>query len=142
MFSVPINYLAILVCGIVSMFVGYLWYGPLFGKTWMALMGMKMEMMTEAQKKGMSKSYFMMFVGSLVMAYVLSYNLFFAATYLKVSGVSAGFMSAFWNWLGFIAPVTLGSVLWEGKSWRLWFLNNSYQLVTLLIMGAILAVWR
>ncbi|HSR89125.1 MAG TPA: DUF1761 domain-containing protein [Candidatus Udaeobacter sp.] len=142
MFQVPINYLAILVCGIVSMVIGYLWYGPLFGKVWMGLMGMRMENMTEEKKKGMAKSYFMMFVGSLFMAYVLSFNLIFAATYLKMTGLSAGAVCAFWNWLGFIAPVTLGSVLWEGKSWKLWLLNNGYQLVTLVVMGTILMAWR
>lgn len=50
-------------------------------------------------------------------------------------------MAGFWNWLGFVAPVTLGAVLWEGKHWKLWFLNNGYYLVTLLLMGAVLALW-
>lgn len=33
-----LNYLAILVAAIVPLFVGALWYGPLFGKRWLALM--------------------------------------------------------------------------------------------------------
>lgn len=41
----------------------------------------------------------------------------------------------------FIAPVTLGVVLWEGKPWKLWVLNNGYQLLSLLVMGVILAIW-
>ena len=48
----------------------------------------------------------------------------------------------FWNWLGFVAPVTLGSVLWEGKSPKLWVLNNGYYLVSLIVMGVILALWQ
>ncbi|MFN3694309.1 MAG: DUF1761 domain-containing protein, partial [Ignavibacterium sp.] len=32
---VSINYLAVLVCGIISMVIGSLWYGPLFSKLWM-----------------------------------------------------------------------------------------------------------
>ena len=131
MFDVPINYLAILVCGVVSMFIGYLWYGPLFGKTWMALTGIKKETMTEAQKKGMGKSYFLMFIGSLVMAYVLAFYTFVVGSFLKRSGFLVGLEGGFWSWLGFIAPVTLGSVLWEGKSWKLWFIGNSYYLVLL-----------
>lgn len=51
-------------------------------------------------------------------------------------------MVGFWNWLGFVAPVTLGGVLWEGKPWKLWGLNNGYQLLSLLVMGVILALWR
>ncbi len=139
---VPVNYLAVLVAAIVSMVIGFLWYGPLFGKPWMREMGMSKEKMDAAMKKDMGKSYGLMFVGSLVMSYVLAHATIFAGTYLGVTGVSAGLMSGLWNWLGFVAPVTLGSVLWEGKSWKLWFLNNGYYLVTLLAMGVTLAVWR
>ena len=32
---VEINFLAVLVCGVVSMIIGATWYGPLFGKKWM-----------------------------------------------------------------------------------------------------------
>ena len=33
-----VNLLAVLVAGIVPMIVGFLWYGPLFSKRWLALM--------------------------------------------------------------------------------------------------------
>ncbi|HLD39833.1 MAG TPA: DUF1761 family protein, partial [Candidatus Nanoarchaeia archaeon] len=33
------NYLAVLVAAIAAYVVGFLWYGPVFGKKWMALMG-------------------------------------------------------------------------------------------------------
>lgn len=139
--QVPTNYLAVLGAAIVSMVVGFLWYGPIFGKIWMKEMGFTKEYMEAAKKKGMGKSYAIMFVGSLVMSFVLHHALVFASTYLLASGVSAGLMAGFWNWIGFVAPVTLGSVLWESKSWKLWFLNNGYYLVTLCAMGVTLALW-
>ncbi len=139
---VPVNYWAVLACGVVSMVLGSLWYGPLFGKMWMGLMGLTDEHMKSAKQKGMGKSYALMFIGSLLMAYVLSHSLTFAGAYLNAAGVSAGLMVGFWSWLGFIAPVTLGVVLWEGKPWKLWFLNNSYSLVQLLVFGVILALWQ
>ena len=138
---VPINYVAVLAAAVASMVLGSVWYGPLFGKQWMALSGKSMADMDAAKKKGMGKSYAFMFVGSLVMSYVLAHALVFASAYLKVSGVNAGLMAGFWNWLGFIAPVTLGVVLWDGKPWKLWILNNAFQLLSLLVMGVILAVW-
>ncbi len=137
---VPVNYLAIFIAAVGSMVIGYLWYGPLFGKMWMKEMGISKEKMTKAMKKNMA-TYGLMFVGSLVMALVLARATVFASAYLRVNGLSAGLMSGFWNWLGFVAPVTLGSLLWEGKSIKLWILNNGYYLVTLLVMGAIIAVW-
>jgi len=89
----------------------------------------------------MTTSYVIAFIGSLVMAYVLAHSLAFGNAYLHTSGVSSGLMVGFWSWLGFVGPVTLGMVLWEGKPWALWFLLNSYQLLSLMIMGVILAMW-
>jgi hypothetical protein len=138
---VPINYVAVLAAAVAAMVVGFLWYGPIFGKMWMKLSGMTEAQMNAAKKKGMGPSYAIMFVGTLVMSYVLAHSLVFASSYLKASGMSAGVMAGFWSWLGFIAPVTLGSVLWEGKSWNLWLLNNGHYLVSLSVMGSILAIW-
>ena len=137
--SVPLNGWAILVAALASIVVGGLWYGPLFGKTWMSLMGMNPE---ECKGKMVWSLYLTQFIACLVMSFVLAHSLIFASTFLKVSGWTAGLMVGFWSWLGFVAPVTLGTVLWEGKSWKLWVLNNAHYLVSLLIMGVILSLWR
>ena len=144
MVQVYVNYLAVLIAAIANMALGFLWYGPLFGKTWMALMGMTKEQMEAGKAKMKSegwKIYGLAFIGSLVMAYVLSHSLTFASSYLQMTGLQAGLMVGFWSWLGFVAPVTLGTVLWEGKPWKLWILINGYYLVALLIMGSILVYW-
>lgn len=138
---VPINYLAVLVATVASMALGFAWYGPLFGQQWMALSGMTPEKIAASKEKGMGKMYAIALLGSLVMSYVLAHSLVFASAYMNVSGFAAGVQVGFWNWLGFIAPVTMGSVLWEGKSWRLWAINNGYFFISLLAMGVILAVW-
>ena len=145
--EVPINYLAVIVSTIASMALGFVWYGPLFGKQWAGLMGWTkesmMDMNAHLKDRGLSmnKIYAIQAVGSLIMAFVLSHALVFASTYLHESGVSAGLQTGFWNWLGFVAPVTIGVVLWEGKPWKLWFLLSGYWLVNLLVMGVILALW-
>jgi hypothetical protein len=139
--DVIINYVAVAVAAIATMIIGFAWYGPLFGKVWSRLMGwgeMTPEKMKEMQKKAMP-AYAVNFVGALVMGYVLAHSLVFASAYLNQSGISAGLMSGFWNWLGFVAPVTLGAALWDGKPLKLWFINAGYYLVVLLTMGAILA---
>lgn len=140
--GVPINYVAVFAAAVINMVIGYIWYGPLFGKQWIQESGLSKEQLADSQKKGMAMQYGLMFVGALVMAYVLSHAIVFAGTYLQVFGVSGGLMSGFFNWIGFVAPVTLVSVLWEGKSWKLWGLNNGYYLVSLLLMGALLSLWR
>ncbi|MDO8648788.1 MAG: DUF1761 domain-containing protein [Candidatus Peregrinibacteria bacterium] len=139
--EIPLNIPAILASTVASMVIGFVWYGPLFGKQWMKMMKIDHASMEKAKKEGMGKLYALAALGSLLMSFVLAHSLVFASTYLDVYGVQAGLQAGFWNWLGFIAPVTLGGVLWEGKPWKLWILNNGHYLVSMLIMGVILAVW-
>ena len=143
---VDVNVLAVLACAIAAMILGFLWYGPLFGKTWAQLMGwgsMTAEMLKEKQK-GATPGYIASFVGALVMAYILSHSIAFAASYPALASYShlqVGLTTGFFMWLGFVAPVTVGTVFWDGRPWRLWFINAGYYLVQLLVMGTILALW-
>lgn len=141
--AVPLNYLAVLACGVSAMVLGSLWYGPFFGKPWMKIMGISMpDKMSAKVKNEMMRSYSLMFIGSLVTAGVLAHVLVFASTYTKTSGIEAGLSAGFWSWLGFVAPMSMGSVLWEKKPWTLWYINAGYWLVLLCLMGVILSLWK
>jgi len=138
---IPINYWAVLVSAVAAMGLGYLWYGPLFGKPWVVLMGWSKAEMEAKMKAGVGPQYLLQAVGALLMAYVLAHFVIFAGAYLHQSGVTAGLEVGILSWLGFVAPVTLGSVLWDGKPWKLWMINAGYFLVDLVIMGLILGWW-
>ena len=138
---IPINYLAVFVAALISMVLGFLWYGPIFGKPWIALMKFTQEDIEKAKQKGMTKEYLLMMVSALVMAFVLAHNVLFGGVYLEMTGWAAGVQAGIWNWLGFVVPITLSGVLWEGKPWKLWMLNAGYYLVSLVVMGIILASW-
>lgn len=127
------NYIELIVAGVASMVVGFVWYGPLFGKMWMKESGVT-QAKIDAGKKEMPKTYGMMFVGSLITAYVLSVfiGLAGAADYMSAATV------AFWAWLGFVATVMLGSVLFEGRSWNYFGINAGYNLVNMVVMSAVL----
>ncbi len=126
------NWTGIILAAIAQLVVGFIWYGPLFGKTWMSMMGINPQGIS---REGMGRMYAIQFVGSLVTAAVLAKLVGMMGAKTLAAGVQAGF----WVWLGFIATVTLASVLYEKRSWNLYLLNNGYQLVSLAIMGAILA---
>lgn len=138
MITPDLNYIAIFVAAVASMTLGFLWYGPVFGKKWIALMGFTKEQMDSAKAKGMTASYGIAFLGSLLTSYVLAHFV----SYLNANDISGGLQIGFWIWLGFVATVALGSVLWEGRSWKLYGLNMGYQLANFLTIGAILAVWQ
>lgn len=140
--EVSVNYLVVLVAGIVSMGVGFLWYGPmLFGKQWMKLMGYTKESMEKA-KKEMGKTYAISFVLALVTVYVLSHVMILSRSFFNTPMLSAGLTSAFWMWLGFIMPVQATEVLFGGKKWDLFAINTGYQLASLLAMGLVIGIMR
>ena len=128
------NWVAIVIAAIAQFIIGWVWYGPLFGKTWMSMMGMSQQSMS---REGMGKTMTLTFIGSLVTAAVLS----MLVGWMGAKTLGAGIAAGFWAWIGFVATVTLGGVLFAKMSWNLYILNNAYQLVSLAVMGAILAKW-
>lgn len=135
-----INIWAVLGSVVLACILGTLWYGPIFGKQWMHLMGITHESMEEMKKKGgsMGKSYGIMIAASLVEAYVLAYL-------IKATGTTDSSMAlqlGFWIWLGFVASIGTGIVSWEGKPWKLFWINTGYQLVSILMMSLVLVNWQ
>ena len=129
-----VNLVAVLAAGIVAMILGFIWYGPLFGKKWMELTGKTMKDF-EKMKSGMPKAYLQGFILALVTAYVLAHFVKYAGAATAIDGAITGA----WVWLGFSVTLMYGSVLWEGKDKRLFLLNSGHYLVNYLVMGAILA---
>ncbi len=140
--NVEVTLIAVLVAGFVSMAVGFLWYSPmLFGKPWMKLMGITKESMKEAQKE-MGKMYALSFVATLVTAYVLFHVMTFSENFYDYTSLQTGLTTAFWVWLGFVAPVQMTDVLFGGKKWNLFFINAGYQLASLLAMGVAMGLLK
>ncbi len=131
-----INYIAILVAAIASFAVGWAWHG-LCGKTWMKLSGMTKEKL-KSMKMSPAQSMTIAFVVTLLTAYVVSH--FVGLLGISTFGSAAQF--AFWAWLGLIGPVQLGVWLWEGKPFGLFLFNGAYQLVNLIVISGIVAVWH
>jgi len=136
-FLVPVNYFAILICAVVSMLLGYLWYGPLFGKKWENLVGLTAEKKKKA-KKTMPQKYLIMFISSLVMAYILFHFIWYAApgsvTLFKSLKV------AIYSWLGFIATFSLSKFLFstENQVKSLLFIETGFYLVDLILISVII----
>ncbi|MBP9771141.1 DUF1761 domain-containing protein [Candidatus Gracilibacteria bacterium] len=137
----PVNYYAILVCGVASLMLGMFWYGPLFGKAWVKQIGFTEKEMEEGRKKGMKgmlPTMIMAMISSMVMAFVLT-------NYLSYSGAvdmtKALIVGAF-VWLGFCATSTISQVLWEKKTWTWYFITIGHQLAQLIIFSAILVSWK
>jgi len=140
-----INYWAILVSALAFFAVGSLWYNDiLFGKAWRESMG-KTEADFEKEKAdtNMAKSFGLMFLGTLLMAFVTAHLVdLMAKVYPNASNIKLGLMTGFWVWFGYIASYVLTAISFEDRPWKYYFINTGYWLVGALLMGAILAVWK
>jgi uncharacterized protein DUF1761 len=132
--EIPIHFLPILAAAVVRMAIGALWYSPVvFLPTWYRVSGV-----SEAEMKSeMARAVAIDFIGSLIMAFVLLHAVKYAGAESAAQGMAVGFF----NWLGFIAVVTIGTVTYLRKPFQLFLVQNGYLLLSLLAMGAILAVW-
>ncbi len=136
-----INCWSVLLAAVANIILGFLWYGPFFGKKWMSLIGLSGPKMAPLKARGMGMPYTFMAITSIIMSFVLANLIVFAASYWFLGGAMLGIAVGAFVWLGFILPVTLGVVLWEGKSWKLWWINSMYYLIALCVMGTIIACW-
>ena len=135
-----INYWAILICGVLAMFIGFLWYGPLFGKTWMKIVGADakdMKARKEMQKKA-GPLYLIQFFLVLFQIWVLAY---YIAGWKDASGLG----HALWIWAAFVMPTIAGSSMWNNDSakisWSRFAIQSGYQLVCFVMFGLILGFW-
>jgi len=139
MFGYEVNTFAVLVAGVLYMALGYFWYSPsLFGKGWMLSVGLSPEKVADLQQKGMIRSGLLALFTSLVTAYILAVII----GIMGFTGLMYGSVTGLLVWVGFMATSHLGPVLWEGKPMKLYAINAGYHLVSLILMGAILGVWR
>ena len=136
--DIEVNYLVILVSAIISFIIGALWYSLLFGKSWTKLMGFSAKDIEKTKKKSMAKTYLIGFVAQLILAYVLANFVIYADAKTFSEGIQVGFFI----WLGFVATISLGMILWENKPIKLYLINTGYWLVSLIIQGMILSVWQ
>jgi len=136
-----------------AMVIGFIWYGPLFGKAWAKEVGVDLSQKPPARE--FIRSMSMMLIGAFLIAYCLAHNVeawrmvmgqFLASG--QMPGMQASQIpmmlalnSAGWTTIGYIVPIVLNQVAFEKKSWKLFFINVGYYLVTLLAMSFAMAYW-
>lgn len=131
-----INYLAVIVCAVIAMFIGAFWYSPvLFGNQWMKAIGFKPE---DIKKGDSSKGMIVSTVTSFIEALVLAAIIIMTGTKSFGSGLHIGAMIS----IGFIVMVTLSNTMFEKRPIKLWGINSSYRILYFMINGGILAVWK
>ncbi len=120
-----------------SVLLGFIWYGPLFGKKWMALSNIHMPE-EKPSFSVMIKPIILSFIGSALMTFTLASSIVFHDAFYQTAGLVSALGMAFLLWLGFIVPVYFNFAGWEGKSWTLFFINTGYWFVFLALSATVI----
>jgi hypothetical protein len=132
------NVLAIVVAAVVAFLIGGLWYSPLlFAKQWMAAHAHSPEDVQKMKARA-PKAYAISVVCLLVMAFILQMLL----NHLDAHTWQSGALWAAHIWLGFAATIGLMANVYSGKKFSAFLIDTGYQLVYLVVMGAILGAWH
>jgi len=128
---VPVNYLAVVLATVAAMLVGWVWYGPLFGKRWRALTG--------DERPKAAVVYPVAFVANLVTAYVLAYVTSASSIANGNGHLAPALFSALFLWAGFSAARALIVTLFEAASVKLFLINTGHNLAVALVMAFVIA---
>lgn len=134
--DVNINYLAVLVSSIISMLLGALWYGPLFGKAWMKENGFS----EDELKKNFNplKTFGLTFLAQFVIAAVIAYFISLTGASSLIEGIRVS-AAAF---VGFSFMILLINAVFTRKTTKLIFIDAGYYGSMMLIMGIIIILWK
>jgi hypothetical protein len=131
--DVDINYVAVVVAALVPMFLGALWYSTaLFARPWMKAVDR-----TQQELKGAQLGYVISALGALLMSYALAR----IDRWAEVDDLWNGGLVGLLVWVGFVATVLAVTTYFSGRSLKLWLINAGYQLVALVLVGAIHGAW-
>lgn len=133
--EVSVSWTGIFLATVAAMVIGSVWYGPLFGKKWMKIVGLK--------KKDMQQDSWLPMVAmlglALAQAVILAHFIAYAANfYFDFGGWVVGILTGLWAFAGFVAPVLISNTMFAKGSTELLKINLGNQFVTLLVIGIIL----
>lgn len=133
------NYWAILVAAVATILLGGLWYSALFARTWARLHSYSPEKLKEMQAKRPPAVFFgVMLVSYLLVALVMAMLI----NAFKIESSGEGMFLAFLLWLGPVLPIAATAYIAYDKPIGCYVLDGSFQLVFLLMMGAIIGGWH
>jgi hypothetical protein len=130
-----VNWLAVIVCVVVAMVSGFIWYHPaVFFKIWWRGIG--------KGETDQGNPNPVIYVFTIIAAFVEAVSVSFLLNLIGSTTLAMGLGAGFMIWLGFVAPTNLVNKLFAGHGFTVWLIEAGNHLVNLLLFGAILSVWR
>ena len=127
------NWWAVLVATVLAFVLGGLWYGPLFGKAWLAAMGK-----TEEDIEPSASPFVISFFTALLTAVTLAW----LVHALSIQSWGGGALLGLVTGIGFIATAMASDTAFCGWGLRLFIIQAGYRVVYSVVMGALLGGWQ
>ncbi len=135
-----INWLAVIAAVVVGFPIGFLWYGPLFGKQWMACVGLTEEKIQ--QDSNMAKVFGVSLVFHFIMALFLAIFFYGDPASADVITASLGAFYGFLTGFGWVAMAIGVNAQFEQRSFQYTAIVGGYWIVVFTLMGLILGGWK
>jgi len=120
----------VVISAVLQCFLGALWYGLIFKKSWRKLIGLADGEKPKNQLFGVVASLVACFVLSFVLANIIS----LAGSITAMAGASIGMLC----WFGFMAPPLFTQHIFENRRANLFAINAAYWLLAMALGGAII----
>ena len=133
--TLKINHAAVWVCVVLSLVLGFLWYGPLFGDPWMQMVGLD-RATVEANPPGAS-----IWITNLIASVLPLYVLAWLFTKMNVSSALKGAWIGFLITFSFVFLSDMTGDLFAKNPYALSWITGGYSVVLMTISGAILGGW-
>jgi hypothetical protein len=133
--NLKINHVVVWICIVLMHAFGFLWYGPLFGETWMALV--KMDQATMEQGSMNASIWILNSVAIIAPIYLLSW-LF---TKMNVTSGLQGALVAFLIVFCFHHLPLMNANMFAGEPYGLAWITGGYSLAWLTVSGFMLGAW-
>jgi len=124
----------IVISAVAQCFLGALWYGVIFKKSWRKLVGLAEDQKPRNQIAGLVASL----IGCFILSFVLAHILGWAGSITGLDGAAIGIVC----WFGFMGPPLFVQHIFENRPANLFAINAGYWLLAMALGGAILAAFH
>jgi hypothetical protein len=128
-----LDLIAVVVVTVLNNLLGMTWYSKSFlGTEWAA-----------AHKFDLStlKATPMHFIAAIANSFLTALVFSLLVNWFEINSAWQGMILGFMIWLGFIATTHFSGVIWAQKPLKAYLIDTGFQLVSMLMMGAILGYW-
>ena len=132
--AIEINWLAVIVVGIIYFLIVFFWYYPnIFGNIWLELVG----------KDGVEKSKIIK--ESIVMVFTSIVSVLIIEVLIDLTmwnDIGSAVLLGLLLWIGFVAMIAINQNIFNDRGVKLYFIEYGSYLVAFLISAIILAAWQ